>query len=45
MKTELLSLADLQQRTVLKKCQADKTTIEVMQSRLIIPSRGWMLKG
>jgi hypothetical protein len=43
MKTEL-SLADLQQRTAIKKCQAAKTTIEVMQSRLMIPSRGWLNK-
>jgi hypothetical protein len=43
MKTEL-SLADLQKRTVIKKCHMAKTTIEVMQSRLIIPSRGWMVK-
>lgn len=43
MKTEL-SWADLQKRTVIKKCQMAKTTIEVMQSRLMIPSRGWMFK-
>ena len=43
MKTEL-SWADLQQRTVIKKCQAAKTSIEVMQNRLMIPSRGWMNK-
>ncbi|ELS33116.1 hypothetical protein FEV09_08890 [Pseudanabaena catenata USMAC16] len=40
-----LSLADLQRRAVTKKLKAAKTTIEVMQSRLKIPSRGWMLKG
>ncbi len=43
--TELLSLAGLQQRVVTKKCQAAETTIEVMQNRLMIPGRGWMLKG
>ena len=43
MKTEL-SLADLQQWAVIKKCRAAKTAIEVMQSRLTIPSRGWLNK-
>lgn len=43
MTTEL-SLSDLQQRVVIKKCQVAKKTIEVMQNRLMIPSRGWMNK-
>jgi hypothetical protein len=43
MKTEL-SLADLERRAVTKKLKAAKTTIKVMRSRLIIPSRGWMVK-
>ena len=38
------SLVDVQQRAVIKKCQAAKTTIEVIQNRLMIPSRGWMVK-